>query len=116
MHSLGARDRWRSLLRRAAMRKNTWFISVCMVVLILLSFPVLAQVSFLLPPPNPCWSYPAFVADFNGDGKPDLVCGSGRVYLGKGDGTFTSGAAIAGTPLAVADFNGDGKADVLEQS
>jgi hypothetical protein len=60
------------------------------------------------------------VADFNGDGKPDILAGDkidnvGTLDLGNGDGTFKSGTAVTGTPLAVADFNGDGKPDVLEQ-
>jgi sugar lactone lactonase YvrE len=62
------------------------------------------------------------VADFNGDGIPDMAVtaggGSGGVtiLLGNGDGTF---AAAANSPalnypgaLAVGDFNGDGKADL----
>jgi len=56
-----------------------------------------------------------FVADFNGDGKPDLLSVDGTLQLGNGDGTFTTGTPVAGTPLAVADFNGDGKPDVLEE-
>ena len=56
-----------------------------------------------------------FVADFNGDGKPDLLDSYGNLQLGNGDGTFIAGPSVAGTPLAVADFNGDGKPDVLEQ-
>jgi FG-GAP-like repeat len=60
-------------------------------------------------------------ADFNADGKLDLVetnlsvsgCTS-YVYLGKGDGTFSSGAQVKNTPPwfavpLVGDFNGDGK-------
>jgi len=74
-----------------------------------------AQVSFLQPPTYP-GSRDLFVADFNGDGKPDLLSGDGTLAVGKGNGTFTAGASVSGTPLAVADFNGDGKADVLEQT
>jgi Bacterial Ig-like domain (group 3)/FG-GAP-like repeat len=65
------------------------------------------------------------VADFNGDGIPDLAIGnapqdgsSGNVtiLLGNGNGTFTAAASPA-TPsgvsaIAVADFSGDGKADI----
>lgn len=59
------------------------------------------------------------VADFNGDGIPDLVYFSPRpalFYPGKGDGTFgtpvptPASGASAVTPLA--DFNGDGKLDL----
>jgi trimeric autotransporter adhesin len=67
------------------------------------------------------------VADFNGDGKPDIVTvensstgGAIRLFLGNGDGTFTSTAdspfytgSISNTSLAVGDFNGDGKLDVV---
>jgi hypothetical protein len=56
-----------------------------------------------------------FVADFNGDGKPDILTGDGSLNLGNGDGTFTLGTPVVGGALAVADFNGDGKADVLQQ-
>ncbi|HEY2819939.1 MAG TPA: VCBS repeat-containing protein [Candidatus Acidoferrum sp.] len=63
-------------------------------------------------------------ADFNGDGKLDLlVAGTdfanfvGETYLlaGNGDGTFQAPTIVApGTgPLSVEDFNGDGKPDVM---
>jgi len=63
------------------------------------------------------------VADFNGDGNPDIVTRNGddtiSVLLGNADGTFyldpnllsiSVGAGLAG--LVVADFNKDGKPDV----
>jgi hypothetical protein len=54
------------------------------------------------------------VADFNGDGKPDLLTGSG-VFLGNGDGTFGPqlivGSSNPKSVTAVGDFNGDGKPD-----
>lgn len=61
------------------------------------------------------------IADFNGDGKPDLVSAhrndnTVRLQLGNGDGTFgTEVPFLAGnTPYAtvVADLNGDGRPDV----
>jgi hypothetical protein len=60
-------------------------------------------------------------ADFNGDGKVDLVVVStalneGFVLLGRGDGTFAPPVAIpvGAFPgyIAIGDFNGDGKQDI----
>jgi hypothetical protein len=75
------------------------------------------QVSFFTPPAYACAGV-QFEADFNGDGKPDLLCpngAGGTILLGNGDGTFTTGTPVDGNPLAVADFNGDGTPDVVEQ-
>jgi hypothetical protein len=59
-------------------------------------------------------------ADFNGDGKLDLVVMTGsstpvQILLSKGDGTFTVGnTSVNGFPNIIAgDFNGDGKQDFL---
>jgi MBG domain (YGX type)/Bacterial Ig-like domain (group 3)/FG-GAP-like repeat len=83
--------------------------------------------------------YSIQIADFNGDGKVDLVISSANggntggtfldlvyIFMGNGDGTFQSpqGVLPASTPyglstsLATGDFNGDGKPDVvsLEQT
>jgi len=63
----------------------------------------------------------AMVADFNGDGKPDIAAvnsysNSVSVLLGVGDGTFGSASNFTANYgpnfLAVADFNGDGKPDI----
>jgi len=61
-------------------------------------------------------------ADFNGDGKADLVIGqyqvaAVQVLLGNGDGTFTSAGETPATgsnpeSFAIADFNDDGKPDL----
>jgi hypothetical protein len=63
------------------------------------------------------------VADFNGDGIPDLSAITNAdsstvdILVGKGDGTFTAETAnppISGIPMnfATGDFNGDGKTDM----
>jgi hypothetical protein len=58
------------------------------------------------------------VADFNGDGKPDLVVLTSSVVnilLGNGDGSFqprrTWGAGASPDSVTTGDFNGDGKLD-----
>jgi hypothetical protein len=71
------------------------------------------------PPANPYYSGAAMVAgDFNGDGKADLAILSDHVniFLGNGNGTFTTAANLttgaAPMSLAVGDFNGDGTLDL----
>lgn len=62
------------------------------------------------------------MADFNNDGKPDIVLANEdpstvSVYLGNGDGTFqspiTSNTTSPSTFVAVGDFNGDHKMDIV---
>jgi hypothetical protein len=64
-------------------------------------------------------------ADFNGDGKPDLIISgylgfsvSSAVLLNNGDGTFSQqklfGEGDYGGPGAVGDFAGDGKLDLIQ--
>lgn len=63
------------------------------------------------------------VADFNGDGKPDLFlyqAAVAAIRFGNGDGTFTAsplafstnGLAFRATHIVAGDFNGDGKMDL----
>ncbi len=100
---------------------KTWYLCVSISALLLLLFSptVHAQTQnlFFVPP-----SYPGpaqtFTADFNGDGKTDLVGADGTVALGNGDGTFTTGTPLAGLQgqfkvVGVGDFNGDGKVDLV---
>jgi len=77
---------------------------------------------------TPCIS--TAVADFNGDGKPDLAVGENEEFvfgiepaeivlaLGNGDGTFAHQTEIANGYLGQAslgDFNGDGKMDIASE-
>ena len=63
----------------------------------------------------------AAATDLNHDGKMDLIVTNSygstvAVYLGNGDGSFSSGssAAVGSSPvwISVADFNGDGRPDL----
>ncbi len=97
--------------------KRKGFLVAVVSLLVVVHAPLQAQVSFF-EPPQYLGAGAVFVADFNGDGKPDLLTADGTMNLGRGDGTFTPGTSLTGSSvpiLAVADFNGDGKPDVLEQ-
>jgi len=62
------------------------------------------------------------VGDFNNDGKLDIAINqagpSVGIFLGKGDGTFTTGKSYAGvsdaSDLTVTDLDGDGNLDLLQ--
>jgi len=63
----------------------------------------------------------AAVADFNGDGKPDIAYRDGTVWLAKADGTYqtTTSWCSTGQPYCqqqavfAADVNQDGKQDLV---
>ena len=86
--------------------------------------------AFVAGPNGVVWGSPfcgssdrLFVADFNGDGKADLLCNQNTtannyVLLSTGTGftggtTWVSAYCAMSDKLVVADFNGDGKADLL---
>ncbi len=55
---------------------------------------------------------PVVIADFDGDGKSDLICGE-SVLLGIGDGTFRMSQSLQGESIVAADMNEDSKLDLL---
>ena len=75
-----------------------------------------------LPDPGPTW-HVAAAADFNGDGKSDILWqhDSGLPAIWTMDGTTLTWAGFLPNPgptshvAAAADFNGDGKSDILWQ-
>ena len=103
------------LTRGGLMRCKYFFVLVGLFVILFSTALVFGQLSFYQPPTY-AGSGTLFGADFNGDGKPDLLTSDGTMNLGNGDGTFRLGTpvSVASDILVVADFNGDGKADILE--
>ncbi len=102
-------------IRKAAIcAVGTVKIAGACIVFLLHALTVHAQVTLSLPP-SYTGSGDLFNADFNRDGKIDLLSSDGTLELGNGDGTFTLGTAVPGGVLAIGDFNGDGNTDVLQQ-
>ncbi len=106
-----------------APRTRTLCLAVAIALALLLAASAFGQ-------PSPAWnrsvplpSQPGPSADFNGDGKLDLIIRPAglpaaplRLLLGNGDGTFRPGPApmaAAGGPSAAGDLNGDGKPDLV---
>ena len=92
------------------MQSNTVLFFIVSSTFLLYSFQAQAQASFFQPPTFAGGGAPfatPFVADFNGDGKPDILTPNGTMNLGNGDGTFKQGTSLSNTSvpiLAVADF------------
>jgi hypothetical protein len=107
-------------------------IAVLVVSVFVFIAPAEAQISFVEPlkswvtPGSQDGAYGVAVADFNGDGKPDvafLQVTSGVYYvsvmLGSGNGTFAAPVNVFTFPandfslgILARDFNGDGKMDI----
>lgn len=98
------------------MKRRKSLCAALLYLLFVLSVPMQAQVSVPVLMIF-AGSGSVFVADFNGDGKPDLLASDGTMNLGNGNGTFIPGTNVtlpSGGVSAVGDFNGDGKPDILE--
>ena len=81
------------------------------------------QAPLTFPDPSATYNPTAIaVADFNGDGRPDVAVSEGSgdgvvdIFLNTGHGTFSEPLSLQGGfvtgSLATADFNGDGKPDL----
>jgi len=98
--------------------------AISIVFLVSVTFPYGAAASeFATPKSYPVGTSPTdvVIADFNGDGKPDIaVVNSGSnnvsILLGNGDGTFQPARNFdvgnSMTNIFAGDFNGDGKLDL----
>ena len=72
--------------------------------------------SFFAAPPLPAGGLQGrvAVADFDGDGLPDLCSESGVVLHNLGGATFAAAVTLTGSgPVVAGDLDGDGRADVL---
>jgi hypothetical protein len=108
----------------AALPGRKRLVLITLLLVFSVSKPANATVGFQPPVSYPVGTGPAAVAvaDFNGDGTPDLAVansssGDVSILLGNGDGTFQAAVNFnAAMPnpeaLATGDFNQDGKADL----
>jgi Bacterial Ig-like domain (group 3)/FG-GAP-like repeat len=84
------------------------------------TFNAVSTPAFPYTTANPGGFGPGFAAgDINNDGKTDLVLDTGTsisIWLGKGDGTFTSGSSYASFnnsgDVSLTDLDGDGNLDI----
>jgi hypothetical protein len=65
-------------------KREVLYTALAYVLFLVLCLPARAQVSFLQPPPY-AGTGNLFVADFNGDGKLDLLTSDGTMSLGSGN-------------------------------
>ena len=83
------------------------------------TFRLVPPVSTVLVGINPSGPGAIAVADFDGDGNPDIIISNGNleIFYGRGDGTFDPPALLPSSRafpfLNVADMNGDGKPDLV---
>jgi uncharacterized protein (TIGR03437 family) len=89
---------------------------------LIVAAPAIAQKTLAWPASTTLPSFPGLIADFNSDGKLDLIivpAGQSvplQLLLGNGDGTFRPGPQPNTGPATLAasgDFNGDGKPDLV---
>ncbi len=80
------------------------------------------RASHVVPFVDGLFGGPSVVADFTGDGIPDIALNNGQgiaVATGNGDGTFAKFQlglqGVGGNSLVAADFDGDGKMDLAWQ-
>src|SRR5579863_10642345 len=79
----------------AHMRNRMCLVLIHVFVPIVFAYPLFPQVSFFQPPIFQGTGN-LFVADFNGDGKPDVLTSDGTLQLGTGGGAFAAPTTVQG--------------------